>query len=209
MATRGSKPARCHPQVNPPDPAKRSKTSVRSGSVLIGMQEMGWDKDFTSQEGTLAAAGFQACDELVRRSARWALVSLGMRSALVLSGDATTADLQGSFLLARLPRVADASVLSGVDLFAGIGGMSAGFAELGIPMEGIDAESIAGTVYRAAGFGASRVADLRAELIQSDASIVVGGPPCRPWSGRQPFFSGAPRTTLITAFSGGSSITLS
>lgn len=98
------------------------------------------------------------------------------------SSVAATTDLQGSFPLARLPKLAESSILSGVDLFSGIGGLSAGFSEVGIPMQGVDTESVASAFYVAAGFGSSRVADLRSELIRFDASIVVGGPPCRPWS---------------------------
>jgi site-specific DNA-cytosine methylase len=72
--------------------------------------------------------------------------------------------------------------LSGLDLFAGIGGLSAGFAELGFSMQGVDSERIAGQVYENAGFGISNTCDLASALVVSDAPLVIGGPPCRPWS---------------------------
>ena len=72
--------------------------------------------------------------------------------------------------------------LTGLDLFAGIGGLSAGFADLGFAMHGVDSEVIAGRVYESAGFGVSSHRDLSTDLVPSDAPLVVGGPPCRPWS---------------------------
>jgi len=110
------------------------------------------------------------------------LVSVRMPSVLTSASASAIPDLQGSLSLSRLPLFDSPSSLSGVDLFAGIGGLSAGFAELGIPMVGVDSESAAALVYESAGFGLGRLADLRSELITADVSIVVGGPPCRPWS---------------------------
>lgn len=70
-----------------------------------------------------------------------------------------------------------------LDLFAGIGGLSAGFAAAGFPLTGVDSEKVAGTVYEAAGFGQAIQHDLGAELYdQGDFRVVLGGPPCRPWS---------------------------
>lgn len=72
--------------------------------------------------------------------------------------------------------------LSGLDLFAGIGGLSAGFSGAGFSMIGVDSEVIAGEVYESAGFGAACRHDLSSELITPEVVVVVGGPPCRPWS---------------------------
>jgi DNA (cytosine-5)-methyltransferase 1 len=70
----------------------------------------------------------------------------------------------------------------GLDLFAGIGGFSAGFAELGFSMTGVDSEALAGLVYESAGFGTARQGDLGSVNVTMDVPLVVGGPPCRPWS---------------------------
>jgi DNA (cytosine-5)-methyltransferase 1 len=69
-----------------------------------------------------------------------------------------------------------------LDLFAGIGGLSAGFAERGFEVTGVDSEELAGTVYRSAGFGSAHLVNLATELCVMDVPVVIGGPPCRPWS---------------------------
>lgn len=80
------------------------------------------------------------------------------------------------------PLVPAGTRLTGLDLFAGIGGLSAGFADVGFSMTGVDSEPVAGEVYESAGFGNARTHDLRSELFEADVSVVVGGPPCKPWS---------------------------
>lgn len=73
--------------------------------------------------------------------------------------------------------------IPGLDLFAGIGGLSAGFAAEGFAMTGVDNEELAGTVYREAGFGSAVRHDLGVCAYDGGSfHVVLGGPPCRPWS---------------------------
>lgn len=72
--------------------------------------------------------------------------------------------------------------LAALDLFAGIGGFSAGFRDQGFSVLGIDHEPVAKVVYESAGYGKALTIDLSKELVLGDVPVVLGGPPCRPWS---------------------------
>jgi DNA (cytosine-5)-methyltransferase 1 len=74
------------------------------------------------------------------------------------------------------------SDLSAVDLFAGTGGLSLGFASQGFSVTGIDSDRASGGVFAANAIGAHRLTDLHAACFRETAPIVIGGPPCRPWS---------------------------
>lgn len=72
--------------------------------------------------------------------------------------------------------------LAVLDLFAGIGGMSHGFATAGFVVTGVDNEPAAADTFTLNGVGPAVVKNLRDELELQAVPVVVGGPPCRPWS---------------------------
>ena len=69
-----------------------------------------------------------------------------------------------------------------LDLFSGLGGLSHGFSRSGFHVTGVDKEELSGKVFRLNGLGDHICADLSQESVLREAPIVVGGPPCRPWS---------------------------
>lgn len=79
------------------------------------------------------------------------------------------------------PLAADAP-MAVLDLFSGIGGFSAGFKRAGFSQVGVDSEVVAVRTYEDAGFGKGIAADLRAEIVNQPATVLIGGPPCTPWS---------------------------
>lgn len=89
---------------------------------------------------------------------------------------------QQSLFLIEHPLFPSVASLSGIDLFSGIGGLSSGFLELEIPMVGVDRDPDAVLAYGSSELGSGHLADLGAQLIRANVAIVVGGPPCRPWS---------------------------
>lgn len=69
-----------------------------------------------------------------------------------------------------------------LDLFSGMGGMSAGFARNGFLVNGIDLEQSAVDSYKKLTNGTGLTADIRNDSISGDYDVIAGGPPCRPWS---------------------------
>lgn len=69
-----------------------------------------------------------------------------------------------------------------LDLFAGLGGLSSGFSRTGFEVVGVDKEELSGEVFRLNGLGDHMNIDLARQSVLIRAPVVVGGPPCRPWS---------------------------
>ena len=68
-----------------------------------------------------------------------------------------------------------------LDLFCGMGGLSLGFARAGFTVKGLDADPHCVSTFRHAVGEAERFR-LGAEIPSEAADILLGGPPCRPWS---------------------------
>lgn len=71
--------------------------------------------------------------------------------------------------------------LSVVDLFCGMGGLSLGFKEAGFSVQGYDKDKHAVSTYQG-NVGACEEVDLGSQIPRVLADVLVGGPPCRPWS---------------------------
>ncbi|MGP6240078.1 DNA cytosine methyltransferase [Cuniculiplasma sp. SKW4] len=69
-----------------------------------------------------------------------------------------------------------------LDLFSGMGGLSKGFSSKGFEVTGVDRDPRIGIVYKAFNSSSFLVRDLFSETVLGDFDVVVGGPPCRPWS---------------------------
>ena len=69
-----------------------------------------------------------------------------------------------------------------LDLFCGIGGLSHGFGVNGFDVTGVDRSDSAGRVYRQYASENFIRADLSVEQIEGKYDVIVGGPPCKPWS---------------------------
>jgi DNA (cytosine-5)-methyltransferase 1 len=69
-----------------------------------------------------------------------------------------------------------------LDLFCGMGGLSSGFAKREFSILGVDNSSVAGKTYEKNGFGKFRQKDLKHSKVVGKYQVLLGGPPCRPWS---------------------------
>jgi len=69
-----------------------------------------------------------------------------------------------------------------LDLFCGAGGLSLGFRKEGFNLTGVDISWHAEETFRANGLGEFTRVDLSAHTVEGDFDIILGGPPCKPWS---------------------------
>jgi len=73
-------------------------------------------------------------------------------------------------------------MLKVLDLFAGCGGLSYGFWKEGFEVYGVDINKFSEKIFQINGLGELKIADLKKEKIWGEYDIIIGGPPCRPWS---------------------------
>lgn len=69
-----------------------------------------------------------------------------------------------------------------LDLFCGCGGLSLGFKCPGFSITGIDKNPRSGEIFLLNNIGTFKEKNLEKESITGDFDIIIGGPPCRPWS---------------------------
>ncbi|MEM4972406.1 MAG: DNA cytosine methyltransferase [Candidatus Hadarchaeales archaeon] len=69
-----------------------------------------------------------------------------------------------------------------LDLFCGMGGLGLGFARAGFKVVGVDIDAHACLTYEMNGVGEAVPADLLRERPDGYYDVVIGGPPCEPWS---------------------------
>lgn len=68
------------------------------------------------------------------------------------------------------------------DLFCGIGGLALGFSRSGCEVEGYDISPICVETFTMNNVGSGKVVDLLKDKPMGAYDIIVGGPPCQPWS---------------------------
>lgn len=68
------------------------------------------------------------------------------------------------------------------DLFCGIGGLALGFSRMGCRVIGYDVSPSRVATFRFNGIGDAHVMDLMVGHPRGRFDVVVGGPPCQPWS---------------------------
>lgn len=70
-----------------------------------------------------------------------------------------------------------------LDLFCGVGGLSKGFEKAGFEVTGVDISDSVGNAFQLNNKSEFIKADLSRVLVEKDSyDIVIGGPPCKPWS---------------------------
>jgi len=69
-----------------------------------------------------------------------------------------------------------------LDIFCGVGGLAQGFRKEGFEITGADISEGAGKTFELNKQGKFKKADLSKELIDGSYDILIGGPPCKPWS---------------------------
>jgi DNA (cytosine-5)-methyltransferase 1 len=69
-----------------------------------------------------------------------------------------------------------------LDLFCGAGGLTSGFTKAGFQVKGADSSEVAGKTFELNLRGTFQLADLSRDMVSGSYDVVIGGPPCRPWS---------------------------
>ncbi len=70
-----------------------------------------------------------------------------------------------------------------LDLFAGMGGFSYGLSKAGYKITGVDINIWTEKIFRKNNIGKVILKDLKHDFVSEESpDIIVGGPPCRPWS---------------------------
>jgi DNA (cytosine-5)-methyltransferase 1 len=69
-----------------------------------------------------------------------------------------------------------------LDLFCGAGGLASGFAQSGFKVTGVDNLEVVPEIFKLNGLGLARQVNLHSQTVNGGYDLVVGGPPCRPWS---------------------------
>lgn len=69
-----------------------------------------------------------------------------------------------------------------LDLFCGMGGLAYGFKKVGFKVTGVDISEAAGQTFEINKLGQFIRADLSKQLVDGVFDVVIGGPPCKPWS---------------------------
>ncbi|EQB68508.1 MAG: hypothetical protein AMDU5_GPLC00010G0048 [Thermoplasmatales archaeon Gpl] len=90
-----------------------------------------------------------------------------------------------------------------LDLFSGMGGFSYGFANNGFKTTGVDIKEEAEISYKKLTKGDFVISDLHSSMIRDkEYDIIIGGPPCRPWSPMNTTKRGLthPDYTLVSKF---------
>jgi len=69
-----------------------------------------------------------------------------------------------------------------IDLFAGMGGLAIGFAQEKFEVKGFDINPVTCKIFQINSIGEAETVDLSRKIVSEKAEILIGGPPCRPWS---------------------------
>ena len=69
-----------------------------------------------------------------------------------------------------------------LDLFCGAGGLASGFSDAGFDVTGVDVLPVVLDIFRDNKLGVAKIANLGEHIQNGGYSVIIGGPPCRPWS---------------------------
>jgi DNA (cytosine-5)-methyltransferase 1 len=73
-------------------------------------------------------------------------------------------------------------MLKVLDLFCGAGGLASGFSNQGFDVTGVDSSELAGRTFVKNHRGKFVQLDLSRNSVSGDYDVIIGGPPCKPWS---------------------------